>query len=698
MRLYLSLTLCLIVSTISAQKTVFRDDFRDNRNNWTIAAKEEYSSYIQNGKYVISKKTESGSWFFYKKVYTEYDKDFRIEIEATQTSGIVNHGYGLIFGAEDVNNSNFFIITSNGYYRLAGYDGGEYNNKTEWETSNLINKSGEINSVVFEREGDQFRFSINHTEVLSMPVDKIKIYGQRIGFILYNEMRVEFDFLEVKQDYKDINLVPGVDTLQLVREPLGPEINSPYTEKSPVISADGNTLYFNRGGHPDNIEDREYSDIWYSRYEHGKWQKAEQFPRPVNNGSHNFVVSVTPDNNALLVGNTYNADGTAKGSGFSYTRKKSEGWEVPKDVTVKNYHNHNDYTESCLSSSRKVLISSVERDDHRGSKDLYVSFLGADSVWTEPKNLGTVLNTESDEDSPFLAADDVTMYFSTSGHPGFGSGDIFMTRRLDDTWLNWSEPQNLGPQINSPNWDAYYTIPASGAYAYVVSNSPYEGDLDIYRIKIPEAAKPKAVTLVYGKVLNQKTGEPLSADIRYSDLDTDSEIGRATSLEADGSYKLVLTSGKSYSFLASKEKFITVSDNLEIPDNKEYMEIERNLYLAPIEVGQTVLINNIFFDFGEASLRETSFADLNRLVELLAKYPDMTIEVSGHTDNVGSEAANQSLSKSRAAAVLDYLVGKSIDAGRLVSKGLGEVKPIASNETEEGRQRNRRVEFTIVSM
>ena len=110
MRLYLSLTLCLIVSTISAQKTVFRDDFRDNRNNWTIAAKEEYSSYIQNGKYVISKKTESGSWFFYKKVYTEYDKDFRIEIEATQTSGIVNHGYGLIFGAEDVNNSNFFIF------------------------------------------------------------------------------------------------------------------------------------------------------------------------------------------------------------------------------------------------------------------------------------------------------------------------------------------------------------------------------------------------------------------------------------------------------------------------------------------------------------------------------------------------------------------------------------------------------------
>ena len=692
-----SLLLCPLTSVL-AQKTVFRDDFRDNRNDWTIAAKEEYSAYIQDGNYVISKKTESGSWFFYKKLYTEYDKDYIIELEATQTSGVDNNGYGLIFGTEDVDNSNYFMVTSNGYFRVSGYANGKYTAITDWIESDKINEMDKVNSLRVERKGDQIYFSVNSTVVHTLSASKIQIFGTRVGFILNNEMRVEFDYLEVKQDYTDIKMVPGIDTMNLVREPLSSMVNSPYTEKSPVISADGLTLYFARNDHPKNVGDRTKSDIWYSNYVDGKWQKALQMPSPVNNDGHNFVISVTPDNNALLVGNTYMADGSIKGSGFSYTKKLANGWEVPKEVTVQNYYNDNKHTESWLSSSRKVLISSVERNDTRGGKDIYVSFLQGDSTWSEPKNLGDVINTAEDEDSPFLAADDVTMYFSTAGHKGFGSNDIFMTRRLDDTWLNWSEPLNLGPQINSPNWDAYYTIPASGAYAYVVTNSPFEGDLDIYRIKLPEVAKPKAVTLVYGKVINQKTGEPLSAEIRYSDLETDKEIGRATSLASDGSYKLVLASGKSYSFLASKENFITVSDNLTIPETGNYSEIERNLYLAPIEVGQTVLIKNIFFDFGKATLRETSFPDLNRIVDLLNKYAEMTIEISGHTDNVGSDAANQALSQNRAKSVLDYLVSKGIAPERLVSKGLGEAKPVATNDTEEGRQKNRRVEFTIVTM
>ncbi|MEQ8474408.1 MAG: OmpA family protein [Marinoscillum sp.] len=698
MRSIIYILLTTIAFTGLSQKTIFRDDFRDNRNDWSIAAKDEYAAYIQDGKYVISKKTKSGGWLFYKKVYTEYDSDYRLEIEAKQTSGVDNNGYGFIFATESIDNANFFMITSNGHYRIASYNNGPYKAITEWTKSDAVLKMNEINRLIIERKGDQIHFYVNKTKVHSLKASEIEVFGSRVGFILYDEMRVEFDYVEVKQDYKKINLVPGVDTIQVVREPLGTEVNSPYTEKAPVISADGRTLYFNRDNHPENIVNRNRSDIWYSKYEDGKWQTAQQFPRPVNNEGHNFVVSVTPDNNALLVGNTYHADGSSNSSGFSYTTKGTNGWEVPKTVTVKEYQNHNSYTESCLSSSRKVLLSSVERDDHRGSKDIYVSFLESDSTWSVPKNIGMTVNTDEDEDSPFLAADDATLYFSTSGHPGFGNNDIFVTRRLDDTWLNWSRPQNLGPHINTPNWDAYYTIPASGAFAYVVSNSLYEGDLDIYRIKIPQAAKPKAVTLVQGKVLNSKTNEPIKANITYYDLDSDKEIGRASSLEADGSFNIVLTSGKSYSFLAAKDNYITVSENVTIAESDDYQEIERNLYLAPIEVGQTVLINNIFFDTGKASLRETSFADLNRLVGLLNKYPNMKIEINGHTDNIGSESTNQVLSQSRAQSVLDYLSGQSVGTDRLVSKGYGEAKPIATNDSEEGRQRNRRVEFTIVSM
>jgi len=698
MRIFLSTVLLLTISVLCAQKLVFRDDFRDNRNQWSITAHDEYDCYIMDGKYVINKKSESGSRFFWKKVYTEYDKDFTIELEAKQISGVDNNGYGLVFATDDVDNSNYFIVTTNGYYRITGYNKGDYSPLIDWTETDYVSPMNSINSLKVQRVGNELTFYINDKKVHSMSASSFDFKGNRVGFVLIDNMKVQFDFLEVRNDYTEINLIADADNAELVKEQLGPEINSPYTEKSPVISADGRTIYFARDDDPANFINRDRSDIWYSEFIDGKWTQAKQLPHPVNNGGHNFVISVTPDNNALLVGNTYNADGSANTSGFSYTRKTMNGWEVPKEVIVENYYNDNDYTESCMSSTRKVLLSTVERKDSRGSKDIYVSFLQEDSTWSEHVNLGDVINTPESEASPFLAADDVTLYFSTSGHPGFGSNDIFVTRRLDDTWLNWSEPQNLGPRVNTPNWDAYYTIPASGAYAYVISESYFEGDLDLFRIKIPEAAKPKAVTMVYGKVLNAKTNEPIAAEIRYSELETDKEIGRATSLASDGTYKIVLTSGNSYSFLASKENFVTVSDFLDIEHSEEYQEIERNLYLAPIEVGQTVLIKNIFFDFGKATLRDTSFPDLNRLVALLEKYKDMKIEISGHTDNVGSDAANQALSQSRAQSVLEYLTSKKIDASRLISKGYGEASPIDTNDTEEGRQRNRRVEFTITAM
>lgn len=693
-----TLFFAISAGTALAQPVAFRDDFQDNRNQWTIAARDEYVSYLQGGKYVISKKTESGGWLFYKNLYLEYDHDFKLEVEAEQASGVDNNGYGLLFATEDASNAHFFIVTSNGYYRIAGYKAGSYAALTEWVKTDKVNPLNQTNHLAVQRRGSEFLFLINGHQVVSLPASQVEIRGGKTGFILFDEMRVDFDYIQISQQYQKIRMVAGADTMKIVKEPLGSEVNSPYTEKLPVISSDGKTLYFNRDNHPGNVGNRVYSDVWYSTLVDGKWQPAQNIGSPVNNSSHNFVISVTPDNNALVVGNKYNADGSPAGAGFSYTRRMGGGWEVPKTIEVRNYYNDNQYTESCLSSTRKVMLSTLERKDTYGSKDIYVTFLQEDSTWSEPKNIGGVLNTKESESSPFLAADDVTLYFSTAGHPGFGSNDIFVTRRLDDTWLNWSEPLNLGPQVNSPNWDAYYTIPASGAFAYVVSESFFEGDLDIFRINIPESAKPKAVTLVYGKVLNAKTKEPLAAEIRYADLESDKEIGRATSLASDGSYKIVLTSGRSYSFLASKNNFVTVSDNLDIGGSTDYQEIERNLYLAPIEVGQTILIKNIFFDFGKASLREASFPDLNRLVTLLNQYPAMKVEISGHTDNVGSDEANQGLSQNRAKAVVDYLLSKNIDASRLVAKGYGKTKPVATNSTDEGRQQNRRVEFTILSM
>lgn len=189
---------------------------------------------------------------------------------------------------------------------------------------------------------------------------------------------------------------------------------------------------------------------------------------------------------------------------------------------------------------------------------------------------------------------------------------------------------------------------------------------------------------------------PLEATITYRNLKTDEILGTAHSSPMDGSYKIVLTAGNIYSFLAEKEEFIATSENFNTQNLTEYTEIKRDLLLTPIEVGQTIRLNNVFFDTGKYDLRDESYADLNRVVKLMNQNPNMRIEVAGHTDNVGSDASNLTLSQNRANAVCEYITGKDIDKSRLTCKGYGESKPVVSNTTEDGKQQNRRVEFTIL--
>jgi outer membrane protein OmpA-like peptidoglycan-associated protein len=393
---------------------------------------------------------------------------------------------------------------------------------------------------------------------------------------------------------------------------------------------------------------------------------------------------------------TYNSDGSPKGAGISISNKTANGWSVPQDVKIDNYYNKGGSNEFCMSADRKVFLFAIKRDDTYGDNDLYVSFLKDNGEYTEPKNLGSTVNTSAWEISPFLAADGVTLYFGSPGHPGYGSTDIFVTKRLDSTWTKWSEPQNMGPDINSSSWDAYFSIPASGNYAYVVSDKESIGGIDIFRIKLPNALKPKPVVLVYGKVLNSKTNEPVDANIAYNILSTNKEVGIAISNIKDGSYKIVLPADEVYSFLAKKENFYSVAENIDLKNITEYKEIERNLYLAPIEIGETIRLNNLFFDFNKSNIRTESFAELDRILKLLNDNPNMTVEIAGHTDNVGTDAYNLKLSGDRANAVKTYLLGKGIAAERISSKGYGKSKPCVPNTTEEGRQKNRRVEFTIL--
>lgn len=481
-----------------------------------------------------------------------------------------------------------------------------------------------------------------------------------------------------------------------IPENLGQNVNSPFAELAPIISPDGKTLYFTRDEHPDNIGETKKQDIWFSDADsNGNFSLAKLIGAPINNQYNNFAVSITPDGNALVVGNTYLEDGTV-GPGVSISYKQGEKWTLPKPLIIRNYVNKNKMVSYWLANDGKTLLLSIESDDTYGNSDLYVSFLQNDGTWSTPLNLGPMINTAGAETTPFLASDGVTLYFSSNGYPGYGKNDLFVTQRLDDTWTNWKEPENLGPILNTPGWDAYYTCPASGEYAYFVSSKNSFGQTDIFRVLLPEELRPKIVVMIYGKVINKKTNTPVEAKISYELLPDGKEIGIARSNPVTGEYKIVLPAGYKYGFLAVAEGFVSINENLDLKNTYKYYEVKKDLYLVPIEHGQSIRLNNIFFEFAKYDLLEDSYSELNRVVEFMQKNPSIKIQIAGHTDNVGTKTFNNLLSERRAKAVAEYLISKGIEKNRIKTIGFGMEKPIASNDTDEGRQLNRRVEFTII--
>ena len=482
-------------------------------------------------------------------------------------------------------------------------------------------------------------------------------------------------------------------------ENLGRNVNSIYSDAVDAISPDGKTLFISRTEHPENIGGAKSGrDVWYSTLRpDGTWGLALNIGRPINNKGNNFVNTITPDGNTLLLGNRYDADGNIAGEGVSMTHRSYNGWSMPENLEIQRFENKGDHTEYGLSPNGKVLLLAIQTDDNYGMNDLYVSFLTEDGDWTEPKNIGPAVNSAGDETGPFIAADGVTLYYSTNGISGFGNNDIFLTRRLDDTWTKWSEPENLGSGINTPKFDAYYSLAAVGDYAYFSSSASGSiGEEDVYRIKLPQAVKPKPVVLVSGKVYDSKTHQPIEAAIKYEALSGSTNTGIARSNPITGEYTIVLPAGNDFGFRAEAKNYYPISENLNTSKLTEYKEITKDLYLAPIEVGQTIRLNNIFFEFAKADLKPESSIELDRVVKFLNEHSNIDIQLTGHTDNVGNDAANLTLSDNRAQSVLRYIVAHGIASSRLSAKGYGRTKPIATNETDEGRQLNRRVEFTIL--
>lgn len=552
-------------------------------------------------------------------------------------------------------------------------------------------------------------------------------------------------------------LISGFLMAQKAPENLGSAVNSEFSELNPVISPDGRTLYFGRKNHPANrygVKGSETisgsQDIWFSEKVGDTWSTARRLSEVLNRDQYNTILSISPDGQTILLKGAY-VNGAYETRGFSISNKTTNGWTVPVKVDIPGYEQmskgKNEY--AYLTMDGKAILLAFARKKNSEDDDLYVSFF-EEGKWTRPMELGDEINTKYSETTPFLSADGKTLYFSSDRPGGLGSQDIYLTRRLDDTWQHWRKPQNLGSPINTEEYDAYYSIAAKGDYAYFMSGKGSLGKKDIFRLAIEsppggglvnespqvggaasdlvkesggklgnapaDAAVGESrfgnsstrsvtsqdsdpVVLVSGTVLNQQTGKvPEDASVSYEDLATGKVLGQAKPDPTTGKYKLVLPFGKNYGITAKAKGLIPASTNLDLTTMKgRYLELDdRDLSMVPLVKGNTATINNLFFDLGKATLKLESGPELKRILQVMSENKALVIEISGHTDNTGSDEVNNRLSLERANAVKDYLLKGGIDTTRIRTKGYGKTKPKADNATEEGRQINRRVEIEIL--
>ena len=468
---------------------------------------------------------------------------------------------------------------------------------------------------------------------------------------------------------------------------LGPAINTEADEYLPVATADEATLIFTR-----KINNNE--DFYKSNKLDNKWQTATYLSDLINTPQYNEgAESISQDGKYLFFTGCNRPDGLGR-CDIYIAQKKGDDWGKPFDLSPP-VNTTGWESQPSISADGKTLYFVSNRKGGYGGYDIWKSAL-SEKGWGEPENLGPNINTIYDEQSPFIHPDDSTFYFCSNGWPGLGGKDLFMSRLGKDG--KWQKPENLGYPINSSGDENGLTLTANGSYAFFSSNNLNGfGGFDIYTFELPANLRPHMVTYVKGTVNDAKTKEPLEAAVEIIDLQKNEAVYQDYSDAAQGNFLATLTAGKNYGLNISKSGYLFYSANFSLVGHEAKNPFNISVLLEPIEIGNKVILNNIFFDTNKFDLQTESIAELQQLVSFLTVNPTVHIEISGHTDNVGNDQLNQTLSENRAKSVYQYLISSKIAAERLVFKGYGKTQPIAPNTTEEDRKKNRRTEFKIIA-
>ncbi|QJX47786.1 OmpA family protein [Hymenobacter taeanensis] len=488
-------------------------------------------------------------------------------------------------------------------------------------------------------------------------------------------------------------------------------LNTPGgNELQPVPTPDGKTLYFVRTRYAGNTEGvAESGDIWVSTAPaaNSNWAPATRLDA-LNTPQHNGVMAVVgASGESLLVRGRYERDGSYRDESASKVARNLQGKNVrPAALIIPNYYSAGPATSFYMTPDEQFLLLSLERGDSQGGNDLYLCRPTGDGIWSEPMSLGNVVNSPGYDFAPWLSADTKTLYFSSYGHAGFGNADIFVSERLDDSWTRWSEPRNVGAPLNGPGFDAYLALSADGKQAFYASAPTPNSPADLFRtaasvarpdtVPVPQPAAPTnpavaARILLTGRTLDAKTRQGLGTEVKAIRLGNDLAFNATARTESTGgAFQMTLPPG-SYRLQATRAGYLTATDTVTLTTGS----LSRELLLVPAAVGSSLELPTLIFAQGKYSLLPASYTELNRLARTLQDNPTVNIRLEGHTDNQGNAKLNQELSESRVAEVKRYLVTRGITENRITTVGYGGSRPRASNDKEETRKLNRRVEFTI---
>lgn len=520
-------------------------------------------------------------------------------------------------------------------------------------------------------------------EMTNRFIEQVKPTGAQLEQALQRKKSFDFavNFEKAQQQSKDKTVFAPKN--------LGPSVNSKLAEYLPSQTIDGTQLFYTR-----RVELYNEDFFGSKRVKGGNWETASPLKGSLNTPQSEGAMMISQDGEWLVFTGCYRPDSYG-GCDLYVSYRTPSGWSAAKNLGSKI---NSDQWESqpCLSPDKRELYFASRRAGGLGGSDIYVSRLLDNGEWGDPENLGPGVNTTADEQCPFIHADNQTLYFTSSFWPGYGDDDLFYVRKEPNG--SWSVPVNLGYPINTIDREGTLFITADGKTAYYSSERKDSyGGLDIYSFELKQDIRPYETRWVKGKVTDKKTGKGIAATLELTDLSTRQIISKVKT-DSLGNYLLTLPSGRDYAFTVNQRGYLFNSDQYFLKNGITDSTAEKNIMLQAIEQNASIVLKNIFFETNRFELGPASLVELDKLVTLLNENPTLKIEISGHTDNVGKAESNLLLSDNRAKAVVDYLVSKKIEAKRLTAKGYGLSKPVADNNTEEGRAQNRRTEMKIIEL